>query len=80
MAGKINYDKSVLPYFNYSVQAILVLAKATLICAKERRESRGAHYRSDYPETIEDMRAATIISYDDGAFNIRLDREGRYEN
>ncbi|MBR0399230.1 MAG: FAD-binding protein [Mogibacterium sp.] len=79
LAEHIRYDRSVLPYFNYSVGAILVLAKATLICARERRESRGAHYRSDYPETSEDMRAATLISYDDGEFNVSLDREGRFE-
>lgn len=79
LAEHIRYDRSVLPYFNYSVGAILVLAKATLICARERRESWGAHYRSDYPETSEDMRAATLISYDDGEFNVSLDREGRFE-
>lgn len=80
LAGKIRYDRSVLAYFNYSVRAILVLAKATLICARERRESRGAHFRSDYPGTSDDMRAATIISYDDGAYNVSLDKEGRYES
>ena len=79
LAEHIRYDRSVLPYFNYSVGAILVLAKATLICARERRESRGAHYRSDWPETSEAMRAATLISYDDGEFKVSLDREGRFE-
>lgn len=79
IASDINYDSSVLPYFNYSLEGILTLAKAVLVSAKERRESRGAHFRSDYPETVEEFRAATIISFDGGEYNVRLDREKRYE-
>ena len=80
IADKINFDNSDLPYTTYSLEAILVLAKATLVCALGRKESRGAHFRSDYPETEKDMAAATIISYDDGKFTVTYDREGRYEN
>ena len=80
IADKIRYDSSVLPYFNYSLEGILTLAKATLICAKERRESRGAHFRKDYAKEEDAYRAATVISYDEGAFRVRLDREGRYES
>ena len=79
IASDIHYDSSVLPYFNYSLEGILSLAKATLISAKSRRESRGAHFRSDYPETKEEYKAATIVSFDDGEYNVRLDLQGRYE-
>lgn len=79
IASDINYDSSVLPYFNYSLEGILTLAKAVLVSAKERRESRGAHFRSDYPETKEEFKAATIVSFDGGEYNVRLDREKRYE-
>ena len=77
---KIHYDQSEMTYFAYSLKGLLVLAKATLLCAKSREESRGAHLRSDYPESVENCRAATIISYDNGEYNIRLDTEGRYES
>ncbi|MBR2990276.1 MAG: FAD-binding protein [Solobacterium sp.] len=77
---RIHYDSSVLAYFNYSLKGLLVLAKATLLCAEARRESRGAHNRSDYPEEDPQMNCATIISYEDGAYRIHYDREGRYEH
>ena len=80
VADKIHYDSSELAYFGYSLPGILTLAKATLICAKSRQESRGAHYRSDYPDTKEEWKAATIISYADGKYRTYLDTEGRYEN
>ncbi|MBR5915160.1 MAG: FAD-binding protein [Spirochaetia bacterium] len=80
VADKIHYDSSELAYFGYSLPGILTLAKATLICAKSRQESRGAHYRSDFPDTKEEWKAATIISYDDGKYRTYLDTEGRYEN
>ena len=79
VADKIHYDKSELAYFGLSIDGILNLAKAVLLCAKFREESRGAHVRADFPETKEDWAKATIISYDNGEFNLRLDREGEYE-
>ena len=79
-AKQIRYDKSVLPYLNYSLEAILTLAKATLICAKERRESRGSHYRRDYPKEEEAFRAASVIRYQDGAFPVQYDHEGKFEH
>ena len=78
--GSINFDGGAPAYTNYSIVPILTLAKATLICAKFRKESRGAHYRSDYPDAGDEWRRATIVSYDDGAYNVRLDQEERYES
>ena len=80
VAGRIRYDSSVMPYFNYSLTGILTLARATLACAKARRESRGAHYRSDFPGADERFGYATLISFDDGEYRVRLDEEGEYEN
>lgn len=80
VADRIQYDNSVMPYFNYSLMGIVTLARAVMTCARFRKESRGAHYRSDYPETKEDYGYATIISYDKGAWHTWLDKEGTYES
>ena len=80
VAERIRYDSSVMPYFNYSLTSILTLARATMTCALSRRESRGAHYRSDFTETDAAYRSATIISYDGGNYSVRLDGERAYES
>lgn len=79
-SDRIRYDSSVLPYFNYSITGLMALARAALTCAKERRESRGAHFRSDHPDTDDSYRCATLISYDSSAYNVSFDREKRYES
>ena len=80
VAERINYDPNVMPYFNYSLPALLTLARATLQCALYRRESRGAHYRRDYPETDAAYQCATLISYNGGEPRTKLDKEGEYES
>ena len=77
---EIYYDSSVMIYDNYSLRGILTLARAALACAEARKESRGAHYRSDHPEVSDDYSAATIVSYDDGKYRVRLDKEHEYES
>lgn len=79
IADRIQYDNSVMPYFNYSLTGIVTLARAVMTCAQFRKESRGAHYRSDYPEAKEEYGHATVISYDKGAWHVWLDKEGTYE-
>jgi succinate dehydrogenase / fumarate reductase flavoprotein subunit len=76
----LHYDASVSAYTNYSLMGIMTLARAVLTCAEYRKESRGAHYRSDYQERNDDFSYATLITYDDGAFNTFLDKEKAYEN
>ena len=79
VVDKIKYDSSVLAYFNYSVVGILTLAKAILLSANERKESRGAHFRSDYPVECDDFKAASVVSYNGGDIKVRFDKEGQYE-
>ena len=80
IAEKLSYDNSVLPYFNYSLSGILTLARAVLTCADARKESRGAHFRSDFPDTFDEYAHPTIVSYDNGQYNTRLDKENEYES
>ena len=80
VAERIRYDASVSPYVNYSLTGILTAARATLECALARRESRGAHWRSDHPETDPAWQYATIIAYDGGQYRVRLDKERFYES
>ena len=78
-ADKIHFDPGVSPYVNHSLTALLTLAGATLKSALARRESRGAHFRSDHPASDDAFSCATLVSYDGGECRVRFDREGEYE-
>ena len=80
VAERLRYDASVSAYANYSLPGILATAHASLSCALARRESRGSHHRSDAPQTLDDYAYATLVSYDDGSYHVRLDREQAYES
>ena len=80
VADRIRYDASVSAYTNYSLTGILTLARAVLTCAKARKESRGAHYRADYPDTSEEFGDATLISFSQGEFSVEPDKEKTYED
>ncbi|MDG5761629.1 FAD-dependent oxidoreductase [Natronococcus sp. A-GB1] len=59
--------------FEYAVDlsVSLTAAEVLLRTALERTESRGAHYRTDYPEAASDWQANLVVSVDDGGFSIR---------
>lgn len=80
VAGRIHYDTSVSAYENYSLEGMLATAHASLACALARRESRGSHWRSDAPQTMEDFAHATVVSYDDGAYHVWADKGQAYES
>lgn len=73
----IHYDTAFKPYEVYTLRSMLILARAILSCARARCESRGAHIREDYPGTSEEFKCATVISYDDGAYNIDFVKEAQ---
>ena len=80
VAEHLRYDPSVSAYANYSLTGILATAHASFSCALARKESRGAHYRSDAPQTLDDYAYATLVSYDGGTYRTWLDRERAYES
>ena len=52
-------------YYDYiKVKSLLVLAEACVEAAIARKESRGFHQRSDYPETDENYQKTTCIDFD----------------
>lgn len=79
-ADSINYDCSQPMHELYSLSAILHLARATLTCALARRESRGAHFREDFPYADSGFAYPTIISFDNGDYRVYPDKEQKYES
>ena len=51
-------------YDHVKINSLFVLASACIKAAIERKESRGAHQRSDYPETDENYQKTTCINFD----------------
>jgi len=51
----------------FDLYGSLLAARATLECALERRETRGCHNRSDYPETNDRLRGSFVWTLEAGA-------------
>jgi len=68
--NKIFFDGTLTPYESYTLPSLLILAKAIIRSALFRKESRGAHFRTDYPETDAQYQFSTIVSYENGEFII----------
>ena len=53
--------------------SLSLLGQAAIMSAIERTESRGAHYREDYPEKNDDFARTTIASYDGQKIQIHFE-------
>lgn len=53
-------------YYDYNkIKYLIILAKACVLSALDRKESRGAHQRQDYPQTSEEYRKTTVAQFSD---------------
>jgi succinate dehydrogenase / fumarate reductase, flavoprotein subunit len=70
-------------YYDYvTTPSIVLLAQAMVSSALSRRESRGAHQRTDYPETNDSQyRKTAVVSYDQEGIKVHFEeiKEKLYE-
>jgi len=71
--NSIKLDPSISIYQNYRMKYMMILAKATLLSALERKESRGAHFRSDYPLTLDEYKKVSVSKYNNGNISITME-------
>lgn len=64
------YDPYAAPDENMLLPSRLILAEALIKGASDRKESRGAHNRSDYPERNKAYEKTHLYSYYDGAVHL----------
>ena len=75
ISEKLVYDTDVSPYLGYSLRPMLILARAILTSALERKETRGAHIREDYPMKSNDYSHSTLCDYQGGKYSISYVKE-----
>lgn len=75
ISDKLVYDADVSPYIGYSLRPMLIFAKAILISALARKESRCAHIREDYPQTKEEYSLSTVLQYNRGENKVSFIKE-----
>ncbi len=62
-------DESVTPYQRYALPSLLTLCEAVLTAALQRRETRGAQIREDYPETKPELALPTYAALEQGTIH-----------
>lgn len=75
ISDRLVYDADVSPYIGYSLRPMLLLARAILVSALERRESRGAHIREDYPTRSDAFGFSSLCTYQEGNYSISYVKE-----
>lgn len=66
----LKFDSDVSIYENCRLYYLALLAKAVLMSAEARKESRGSHIRDDYPEKSEAFEKHSFAVYKDGKIEI----------
>ena len=65
-------EKLILETKNETEMARATLGKAMILSAIERKESRGAHYRADFPEQSEEYKAKSTAVFSGGEIVIKF--------
>ncbi|AEH06252.1 fumarate reductase (CoM/CoB) subunit TfrA [Methanothermococcus okinawensis] len=60
-AENININGIIEIQKYFELKNMITVAEIIIKCALERRESRGAHYRSDYPETKDEWKGNLVV-------------------
>lgn len=72
----VTYDDSATEAENKFLMEGCLLGKAMLMSALERKESRGAHFRGDYPTENDAYQKQTIAEYQQNEIHIWLEKAG----
>jgi succinate dehydrogenase / fumarate reductase flavoprotein subunit len=75
IGDKLIFDSDVSPYVGYSIKPMLLLARAILTSALERKETRGAHIRQDHPERSAAYESCSICIYRGGEHHVCFAKE-----
>lgn len=75
ISDKLMFDSDVSPYVGYSIRPMLLLARAILTAALERKETRGSHIRNDYPERSAEYARCSVCSYKNGKHHVSFEME-----
>ena len=75
ISDKLMFDADVSPYMGYSIKPMLLLARAILTSTLERKETRGAHIRNDYPERSAEYELCSVCTYQNGEHHVSFEKE-----
>lgn len=75
ISDKLVFDSDVSPYVGYSIKPMLLLARAILTSALERKETRCAHIRDDYPERSAEFERCSVCAYVNGEHRVVFEEE-----
>ena len=69
------YNKNLVEFLEF--ENMLEIAEAVVISAIERKESRGAHYRVDFPNETQNFDANSIVRKKDNFLEIVFEKVGK---
>ena len=75
ISEKLVFDADVSIYIGYSLRPMLLLARAILTSALERKETRCSHIREDYPSLNENYECSSVCDYKNGEFIVSYQKE-----